>query len=136
MSRQFPTNVRTIYDIFCPVPFLPSPFGFRRLKSAHIKAHGRVQEDVHGNAHESCCFLCQSVALLGAHKDSHESAHDKFDSAHENVHKVWMVVFHMFYLHLRFVNALPSQTEIYPVQNWSMEMPWAPFSRPKPQYWD
>ena len=27
MSRQF----ATIYDIFCPVPFLPSPFGFRRL---------------------------------------------------------------------------------------------------------
>ena len=31
MSRQFATNVTTIYDIFCPVPFLPSPFGFRRL---------------------------------------------------------------------------------------------------------
>ena len=30
MSRQFATNVTTIYDIFCPVPFLPSPFGFRR----------------------------------------------------------------------------------------------------------
>ena len=28
MSRQFATNVTTIYDIFCPVPFLPSPFGF------------------------------------------------------------------------------------------------------------
>ena len=27
MSRQF----ATIYDIFCPVPFLPSPFGFRRF---------------------------------------------------------------------------------------------------------
>ena len=26
MSRQF----ATIYDIFCPVPFVPSPFGFRR----------------------------------------------------------------------------------------------------------
>ena len=26
MSRQFATNVTTIYDIFCPVPFLPSPF--------------------------------------------------------------------------------------------------------------
>ena len=32
MSRQFATNVTTIYDIFCPVPFLPSPFGFRRGK--------------------------------------------------------------------------------------------------------
>ena len=32
MSRQFATNVTTIYDIFCPVPFLPSPFGFRREK--------------------------------------------------------------------------------------------------------
>ena len=31
MSRQFATNVTTIYDIFCPVPFLPSPFGFRRV---------------------------------------------------------------------------------------------------------
>ena len=28
MSRQFATT----YDIFCPVPFLPSPFGFRRFK--------------------------------------------------------------------------------------------------------
>ena len=28
MSRQF----ATICDIFCPVPFLPSPFGFRRLR--------------------------------------------------------------------------------------------------------
>ena len=28
MSRQ----LATIYDIFCPVPFLPSPFGFRRLR--------------------------------------------------------------------------------------------------------
>ena len=27
MSRQF----ATIYDIFCPVPFFPSPFGFRRV---------------------------------------------------------------------------------------------------------
>ena len=31
-SRQFSTNVTTIYDIFCPVPFLLSVFGFRRLK--------------------------------------------------------------------------------------------------------
>ena len=31
MSRQFATNVTTIYDIFCPVPFLPSPFGFPRI---------------------------------------------------------------------------------------------------------
>ena len=31
MSRQFATNVTTIYDIFCPVPFLPSPFGFRKI---------------------------------------------------------------------------------------------------------
>ena len=30
MSRQFATNVTTIYDIFCPGPFLPFPFGFRR----------------------------------------------------------------------------------------------------------
>ena len=28
-----------------------------------------------------------------------------------------------------------SQTEIYPVQNWSLEMPQEPFSRPQPQYW-
>ena len=34
MSRQFATNVTTIYDIFCPVPLLPSPFGFRRFKRA------------------------------------------------------------------------------------------------------
>ena len=34
MSRQFATNVTTIYDIFCPVPFLPSPFGFRRILDA------------------------------------------------------------------------------------------------------
>ena len=33
MSRQFATNVTTIYDIFCPVPFLPSPFGFRRFRA-------------------------------------------------------------------------------------------------------
>ena len=33
MSRQFATNVTTIYDIFCPVPFPPSPFGFCRLKA-------------------------------------------------------------------------------------------------------
>ena len=26
--RQLATNVTTIYDIFCPVPFLPPPFGF------------------------------------------------------------------------------------------------------------
>ena len=32
MSRQFATNVTTIYDILCPVPFLPSPFGFRLFK--------------------------------------------------------------------------------------------------------
>ena len=32
MSRQFATDVTTIYNIFCPVPFLPSPFGFRRLQ--------------------------------------------------------------------------------------------------------
>ena len=32
MSRQFATNVTTIYDIFCPVPFFPSPFGFRRVE--------------------------------------------------------------------------------------------------------
>ena len=32
MSRQF----ATIYDIFCPVPFLPSPFGFRRLLKKEI----------------------------------------------------------------------------------------------------
>ena len=32
MSRQFATKVTTIYDIFCPVPFLLSPFGFRRIK--------------------------------------------------------------------------------------------------------
>ena len=28
-----------------------------------------------------------------------------------------------------------SQTKIYPVQNWSLEMPQEPFSRPQPQYW-
>ena len=28
-----------------------------------------------------------------------------------------------------------SQPEIYPVQNWSLEMPEEPFSRPQPQYW-
>ena len=28
-----------------------------------------------------------------------------------------------------------SPTEIYPVQNWSLEMPWEPGSRPQPQYW-
>ena len=33
MSRQF----ATIYDIFCPVPFLPSPFGFRRCMSIREK---------------------------------------------------------------------------------------------------
>ena len=32
MSRQFATNVTTIYDIFCPVPFIPSSVGFRRVK--------------------------------------------------------------------------------------------------------
>ena len=36
MSRQFATNVTTIYDIFCPVPFLPSPFGFCRLKNFNL----------------------------------------------------------------------------------------------------
>ena len=52
MSRQFATNVTTIYDIFCPVPFLPSPFGFRRfifrtaettilIKSAFWRGSGR-----------------------------------------------------------------------------------------------
>ena len=52
MSRQFATNVTTIYDIFCPVPFLPSPFGFCRfskylgnnseLYSNHFRAHGAI----------------------------------------------------------------------------------------------
>ena len=37
MSRQFATHVTTIYDIFCPVPFLPSPFGFRRIKKRGVK---------------------------------------------------------------------------------------------------
>ena len=36
MSRQLATNVTTIYDIFCPVPFLPSPFGFRRINLKKI----------------------------------------------------------------------------------------------------
>ena len=36
MSRQFATNVTTIYDIFCPVPFLPSPFGFRRTNTPKL----------------------------------------------------------------------------------------------------
>ena len=38
--RQF----TTIYDIFCPVPFLPSPFGFRRFVYAlsfSLKRNGR-----------------------------------------------------------------------------------------------
>ena len=30
------TNVTTIYDIFCPVPFLPSPFGFRQTTHTQI----------------------------------------------------------------------------------------------------
>ena len=33
MSRQFATNVTTIYDILCPVPFLPSPFGFPKVQA-------------------------------------------------------------------------------------------------------
>ena len=37
MSRQFATNVTTIYDIFCPVPFLPSPFGFRLPETPSLK---------------------------------------------------------------------------------------------------
>ena len=32
-------------------------------------------------------------------------------------------------------NCEDSQTEIYPVQNWSQEMPLEPFSRPQPHYW-
>ena len=31
--------------------------------------------------------------------------------------------------------SLQSQTEIYPVQNWSLETPQEPSSRPQPQYW-
>ena len=46
MSRQFATNVTTIYDIFCPVPFLPSPFGFRRLKCRNLDAQqSQTSED-------------------------------------------------------------------------------------------
>ena len=30
---------------------------------------------------------------------------------------------------------ITSQTEIYPVQNWLLEIPWEPFSRLQPQYW-
>ena len=30
---------------------------------------------------------------------------------------------------------LLSQTQIYPVQNWSLEMPQQPSFRPEPQYW-
>ena len=37
MSRQ----LSTIYDIFCPVPFLPSPFGFRRLDHLRDPHRGR-----------------------------------------------------------------------------------------------
>ena len=45
MSRQF----ATIYDIFCPVPFPPSPFGFRRLKeNMKIDNVAGVDDDVGG----------------------------------------------------------------------------------------
>ena len=46
MSRQFATNVTTIYDIFCPVPFLPSPFGFHRVVACVSQC---TQEKVRGN---------------------------------------------------------------------------------------
>ena len=45
MSRQFATNVTTIYDIFCPVPFLPSPFGFRRFSFASSPLQGSSKKE-------------------------------------------------------------------------------------------
>ena len=44
MSRQFATNITTIYDIFCPVPFLPSPFGFRQLKIRKLGGSTKWEE--------------------------------------------------------------------------------------------
>ena len=59
MSRQF----ATIYDIFCPVPFLPSPFGFRLafrdiaeapwLKTALAIAHPRTCIPLHSETVEN-----------------------------------------------------------------------------------
>ena len=46
MSRQFATNITTIYDIFCPVPFLPSPFGFRRLIGIGKKCEQRITKSL------------------------------------------------------------------------------------------
>ena len=63
MSRQFATNVTTIYDIFCPVPFLPSPFGFRRIGDTQegVQLKGVLQkgafDTVLQNSVQICAFL-------------------------------------------------------------------------------
>ena len=48
MSRQFATTC----DIFCPIPFLPSPFGFRRFS-----AYQRVAQ----NMKVPSCIVSKSV---------------------------------------------------------------------------
>ena len=71
MSRQFATNVTTIYDIFCPVPFLPSPFGFRRLlatksptKSWELSAAKEFAGEANGFANERAKILSSLQKLL------------------------------------------------------------------------
>ena len=55
--------------------------------SAHENAHGSVHKDFHGNAHESWGLLSSVQNARSPHKGSHDSAHGKFESAHENVHE-------------------------------------------------
>ena len=77
MSRQFATNVTTIYDIFCPVPFLPSPFGFRRLNIIRSGKTDPVQFEgcfklgpsfAYTDVRFACSFLLLGIGFLEASK--------------------------------------------------------------------
>ena len=68
MSRQFATNVTTIYDVFCPVPFLPSPFGNPTVIKGvwgcqgifDLRCFGGHNATAGGRASEQWCVVFQS----------------------------------------------------------------------------
>ena len=75
MSRQCAINVTTIYDIFCPVPFLPSPFGFRRFKEVTVGLQGKTLPRVFWRACKIRyrCITRVTDPTLNAPLTSHES---------------------------------------------------------------
>ena len=58
----------TIYDIFCPVPFLPSPFGFRRLELTDLIYELRAITD--GHPLRSATKSASSTAPASAPKEA------------------------------------------------------------------